>query len=381
MNNTQQALICLARCAIHQKKPENLEIPDFQALYDLAVFHSIPAMIAMALESGGYLTADYMSEEQIFAWKDCKNKAIRKNLVLDAERSTIISHFEKNGVWYLPLKGSVLKDLYPKMGMRQMADNDVLFDASYRDRLRDYMLSLGYAAVDSGAQYHDEYEKPPVYSFEFHTSLYGPVDEPALSDYYRNVKDRLIKDSGNGFGYHFTDEDFYVYITSHTYKHYIRQGTGIRSLLDSFVYVSKKGDSLDWDYIRRESEKLGIAEFEQQSRTLAMKIFAPEPQALTAKEAQMLELFLSCGTYGTDAGDIQRQLVELQGDGKPITLWTKIRFWLRHLFPGLEYMRKYVPFCYRHRWCIPFYWIYRLFWALFHRRDTIRKKFKIVKDS
>ena len=63
------------------------------------------------------------------------NKAVRKNVILDVERTAIFEEFERKGIWYMPLKGSILKELYPENGMREMADNDVLYDAKNNEKL------------------------------------------------------------------------------------------------------------------------------------------------------------------------------------------------------------------------------------------------------
>ena len=59
-------------------------------------------------------------------------------------------------------------------------------------------------------------------------------------------------------------------------KHYANKGTGLRSLLDTYVYVLQKGSHLDWSYIGKEAQKLGIAEFERNNRDLAMHLFSGE---------------------------------------------------------------------------------------------------------
>ena len=56
---------------------------------------------------------------------------------------------------------------------------------------------------------------------------------------------------------------------AHEWKHYVAGGIGIRSLLDIYVYDQKKGASLDRDYIRKELEVMGIAEFEEINRNAA----------------------------------------------------------------------------------------------------------------
>ena len=42
----------------------------------------------------------------------------------------------------MPLKGSVIKDLYPRMGMRQMSDNDILFDAERTKDVRTIIIKI-----------------------------------------------------------------------------------------------------------------------------------------------------------------------------------------------------------------------------------------------
>ena len=77
------------------------------------------------------------------AFDQAKKKAIRKLTLFEVERLTIAQAFEKARIWYLPLKGIMLKELYPKSAMRQMTDNDIsmgkrttMFTAS---RLRLYL--------------------------------------------------------------------------------------------------------------------------------------------------------------------------------------------------------------------------------------------------
>ena len=136
------------------------------------------------------------------------------------ERQTIFSEFEQHGIWYLSLKGSILKDLYPENGMREMADNDVLYDSGKQKEVMQIMLENGYTAESVGKSHHDVYMKPPVLNFELHTALFGEYHSPNLYNYYLDTKCLMQKDEGNHYGYHFNDEDFYVFMTAHEWKHF-----------------------------------------------------------------------------------------------------------------------------------------------------------------
>lgn len=367
MKSTAYDMLYLAACAINGIVPDAENI-DIDRLYAVSKFHSLTAICAMALESAGVTLSD--------KWREVKAKAIRKNILLDAERAQILGYFEQNGIWYMPLKGIILKDMYPKVGMRQMADNDILYDSSFQMQVKEYMESKGYKTESVGKGAHDTYHKPPVYNFELHTMLYHELSDKNIHDHYADVKSRLIKDNDNGYGYHFTDEDFYIFMTVHEHKHYSGGGTGLRSLLDCFVYLWAKGGKLDWGYIGGELDKLGIGEFERKSRALAMKVFSSaELPNLTEDEREMLEYYLLSGTYGTHKQSIENRMDKFaaQTGSK-----SKLRYIMSRLFPNAEFFKAYAPFFYKHRILLPVGWIYRIFKGLIVNGKNIIHELKIV---
>ena len=360
-------MLYLAACAINGIVPKAESI-NLDNLYAVSKFHSMTAISAMALESAGFTLSD--------KWREAKAKAIRKNILLDTERAQILGYFEKSGIWYMPLKGIIMKDMYPKTGMRQMADNDILYDSSFQNRVKEYMESKGYKTESVGQGAHDTYHKPPVYNFELHTKLYSRQSDKVIHDYYADVKSRLVKDDDNKYGYHFTDEDFYIFMTVHEYKHYSGGGTGLRSLLDCFVYLRSRESTLDWDYIGGELDKLGIGEFERKSRSLAMKVFSSDilPK-LNGAEQEMLEYYLLSGTYGTFKNSIENRMDKLAAKtGRK----SKLRYILCRFFPDMEFYKENYPFFYRHKLLLPIGWIYRVFKGIFVNRKKIFSEIRIV---
>lgn len=378
---TTQALLYLMRCVLQGVKPQPIVGLDYDALYRLSISHSVVAMTAMALESGGLLTESYASPVCIKKWKESIVKAIRKNILLDVEREHIFQYFEEQGIWYMPLKGAILKDLYPKMGMRQMADNDILFDPAYQHQLKAYMESQGYQATSFAVGNHDVYEKPPVYNFEFHIALFNEYLYGQWADHYGNIQPRLQKDPDNGFGYHFRDEDFYVYFLCHGYKHYSTCGTGIRFLADIYVFLRKKRACMDWDYIADELNLLNIHEFEMVSQQLAEKLFGTEEYQLNQEEERILGFFMGSGTYGTTENRVNRELDEMQKNEGPVTIWTKFRYTWNRLFPDKNFMKASNPFLREHEWAIPFFWVYRIVRGVFLRRKQIQKELDAISKA
>ena len=134
-------VVYLAACAVNDTVPDEARVRemDLENLYKAADRHLLTGITAMALESAGV-------RDQAFV--QAMGKAVRKVAVFDVERAAILEELEKAGIWYMPLKGSVLKSLYPKIGMRQMSDNDILCDPARMQDVRTVMENLGFS-VDS----------------------------------------------------------------------------------------------------------------------------------------------------------------------------------------------------------------------------------------
>lgn len=212
--------------------------------------------------------------------------------------------------------------------------------------------------------------KKPVLNFEMHWILFGTAFDRTIAAYYSNVKEWLIKDPENQFGWHFTTEDFYVFILAHAYKHYSNRGTGLRSLLD--VYVILKEISLDMEKIPAELEKLGISEFESQFRSLSLDLFSGKE--LTENEMEMFAYIVSSGTYGTVQNNVVNSINKV-GGGKS----GKRRYIFNRIFPTMEQIENGNPFFYQHKILLPFLLPYRLLRGVFKRRDSLIAELKTLK--
>ena len=268
-------------CAVNgfQPKREITETMQWRDVYAMSRFHNLEAMSCMAIENCDNLSdmscvdigndaSPFPDPELMKKWQEKKNKAIRKNILFEVERSRLYGFLDSQGIWYLPLKGIVIKDLYPKAGMRQMSDNDILFDGAFSEEVHGWFQKNGYTTKCFGKGVHDSYHKPPVYNFEMHTSLFSESHDPIWAEYYADVKKRLFPDGDGTMRCHFSDEDFYIYMILHEYKHYRAGGTGLRSLLDTYLYNHLKGDALDRGYIEHELKGLKADQFERISREL-----------------------------------------------------------------------------------------------------------------
>lgn len=125
------ALFYLCYCKLNHISPDRQQTKglNISQLYQISVYHDIGAIVCMALEAAGIL--DNADPQTAKAFRNIRNKSLRKVLLLDNGRAEIFRFLDENKIWHMPLKGVILKDYYPELGMRQMSDNDILYGCRF----------------------------------------------------------------------------------------------------------------------------------------------------------------------------------------------------------------------------------------------------------
>lgn len=333
-------LLYLCRCAINGFRPVKREY-DLNNLFRVANRNMLTSMVGIALKNAGI--EDLQFKQAIAA-------AYRKTVILNHERDILFVRLSEAGIWHMALKGTIIRDWYPEFGMRESADCDVLFDKTYEEKVRDIMGELGYTMITYGGGHHDVYFKKPVTNMQMHVALFGVGFEKRLNDYYENVGERLV---GDGFEKQFKPEDFYVYVIAHNHRDYSTSGTGLRSLIDTYVILKKFSEEFNWEYINAETEKLKIKDFEEKNRSLALHLFGPA-RPLSDSDKAMLTYLVRSGTYGT-VENVVKNKTSKYGGGRI----GKIRYIRERLFLPIDVIEHSFPLAYKYKILIPFLPLYR----------------------
>lgn len=366
-------LLYLCVCALHGLPPETERVERMQLpyVYRLSCMQELASMAYMALEP-----TKLGSERLLAAWCEEKEKAVRNAILQELAEADLEKWLDENGIWYLPLKGVLLKTLYPKVGMRQMLDVDILFDPAYRKTVKKWFAANGYEVEAYEQGHHDLYTKKPALLFEMHVSLYTELHKDGWSAYYENVKDRLLPTEGHRARLQFSAEDFYVFMISHVYKHYGSKGTGLRALFDVYVCLRAYRESWDGEYVQNQLQALGISDFEMLLRSVSEKLCAAPAESsealLSERERELLGDLLDTGAYGTLEKQVQNELKKAP---------SKWNYLLHRMFPPMAYYRTQYPFFYRHKLLLPFCLIYRAGRGLFVCRKRVWNEMKALKNA
>ena len=362
--NTLSDLIYLTNCAIKSEIPNAKRISkmNLKQLFYAAKRHMMTAIIADVLEKAGI-------EENHFM--EAKAKAKRKCALLEIETASLTNVLESEKIWYMPLKGAILKNYYPVSWMREMTDVDILFDSSFRKQVKAIMTELGFVAENYNESNHDCYKKAPVCEFEMHTSILS-ASYSNLTWYYADIEKRFINEQ-TGYLRELSNEDFYIFMIVHTNKHYYCLGTGIRPLLDIYLFLNSSSVDLDKDYIRKELDKLKLIEFEMKIRELAFCLFEGKP--ISDVQEEMLEYMFIAGLHGIRDNLLKNQLLKYGCGWK-----AKIKYCISRIFPPSNYIKECYPFVYKSKILIPFLPIYRMSKGLILNRKHFKNEIEGLRN-
>lgn len=373
-------LLYLMACAVNDANPdpERIAQMDLPAILRLAKFHSVSAMVGMALRRSMPLSPEWNREVASSEYRYA---------MMSAERAKVIASLAKEGIRCACLKGIILAEHYPSPVMREMCDNDVLYEYSPENArtVRRVMEGMGYEAKSFDHANTDEYVKRPIFNFEMHAALES--GETA----YRRQGDRVFDDvwehvvplPSEPGAYALDPTDFYLYFVSHAYKHYRMGSIGVRVLADALVVRRSFEGGLDDRRIGNGLASLGATEFAARLDELAMDLLGdPSKTAarlhdLTPEQGEMLSMMLGSGTYGTQSTVIHRRLEKVASEPGQ-TGDVRRRYLMQRVFPSTELMKSFFPACRRHPVLLPYFYVYRIIRGVATKRASIKGELGIL---
>ena len=361
--NNVLSFIKLLSIYLNEKEASDLTIDkELLSFYvKLAKHHSLKAILFAALSS----TKAQVDKEYLKKLEEYYLLTLRKAVLFDKERNELYDYLNNNQIDYLPLKGIILKDYYLDPYTREFADNDILFDEKKDKLIKEFFVKKDYTVELFKKSNHDVYIKEPFYNFEMHRALFGETgdNKKAVAYFKDHLNKAPIKENKE---HYLSNEDFYIYFTAHTYKHFHVSGCGIRTLIDYYLYL--KNNELDFAYINKELAQLDLVDFSNDIKSLSIKLFNDEP--LDDKETEMLLYIASSGTYGILEHSVAKGIKE-KG---------KFRYFMSRIFPPYRFYKSAYPWAYYCPILIPIAWLCRFFRIIFNNPKKATNELKTIKN-
>lgn len=355
----------LLRAVLEERKPkEKPDMLSMENIYRMAKKHSVECMAY----DGAVQIAEPGDEAVMQKWKERSRLCGIQGMVQKAESEKLFKELPAHGIRILPLKGCIMKKLYPKESYRQMADLDILIDEENAGKAREVMEGLGYEGKSEWGGV-DIYEKKPWMCIELHRFML-PTEFQNWKKYL-NIWDRA---TGKDGVYRMTWDDYYVYMIEHFAKHYYVSGSGIRSVLDIYIFLTKMKTELHLDYLETEFRERKLQEFRINMEELAQKWFSKDAAEEMQESGRRV---ITSGTYGTEKGYFQNVEEELKRKYRASWL-VKLIYMFKRIFPGYRVMYDNYPVVKKVPLLLPVMWIYRIITAVIKRPEKLKRELNFI---
>lgn len=251
MDKTEAAILSLVRCELVGEKYDFEMVPDWSKLYSIAFRQGIISIVYNAIKKSDLsVPTEFLRLFQVEALK-----YVRTDYCQRKEIQLLFQEFEKAGIRNIPLKGIIMKNMYPKPEYRWMSDADIMIDETQLDQIKPLMKSLGYSYKE-----HRRHELTWEKNGEFHVELHTLALEPQNKqiDAYFD-KSFLMADQVNGMRYQYNANDMLLYAVCHLSKHFIYDFGNLRNVIDVFYLM--QDPSLDLSYVNQKLREWKLEEF------------------------------------------------------------------------------------------------------------------------
>lgn len=333
----------LVRSAMHASPPQlDPEKVNWQEVFHLAQAHQLGAMIAYpALE----LVNDPASP--VFS---LGMQAVGSSLAQQQAQSRLLEEmrlsFPALQIPFLPLKGSLLRPMYPKPEMRTMCDLDILLHRQDLERAGQWLKEQGFEQ-EEGFDHDVPYTKLPYLHVELHYRLFSEETSKSLDRFFDGVWQQAFPVEEGSWEYRLPPEWFSAYLTAHFAKHVFGSGSGVRSVLDLWLFRQKV--PMEEAKLFALLDRLHLSSFYR--RMIQLGECWMEGILCPAELKPVQDYLLQSGVYGTEEHRVLSQSAQAQSKGKHLLR----RFFppmsqMRYHFPVLQQWPVLLPFCYVGRW-------------------------------
>ena len=340
MTDVQHELVDLIRYIV-TGTPHKQIIANPEEVFALARKHDMAHFIGYSVDEGKIVIPDIMIKK---AFRQQYFMAERRVIILENEIKNIKDAFEESGVDFIPLKGAVIRKLYPEQWMRVSADIDILVRMDELEKAEQVLVEkLEYRVTSKGA-HHNHVTAPSGFHVDLHFTLSEREGKakPILDD----VWNRCSVIEGKKHEYRMEDDMFYLFHMFHAATHFQLGGRGIRPVLDTWLL----NHMIEFDQKKRHSllQQAGYLHFAEIFEQMAEAWFS----GIDISGYEDIENYIFvCGLYGG-----KQRIAAAQAQHT-----SRIKYLIKRAFPPVDKM-KYAGYPVVEKWrvMLPICWILRL---------------------
>ncbi len=333
------------------------EDADFDKIRKLAEKHKVTPLVAPSV-----IACETAPEQYKSIFKKELFRCAARHAAQEKEAKELAEIFAKNQIKHCFLKGAKVSQYYDNPDMRFMLDMDVLVEPGKAPKAAELLVDRGYEYDNYEDEKDAGYVKKPFLNFELHKELKYDYDKGYA--YYKGALERMNVGE-NGYSMNMTNEDFYVYILSHTAHHFESAGTGIKSIVDHYYLNKKLRPLCDEGVLQKGLEETGLTEFGKSMDRLSDFWFSDGEYEESVKETA--DYIMLSGVFGNQTNYYLSGIIKGDYSDK------KSSYFLTRLFLPYKLMKKRYPILKKLPFLLPLLWVVRLFGALKDREKYTKE--------
>lgn len=376
VEKTGRYVIRLIRAALLDEQPDEKPFDiSFEDVYAMARRHHVRNICFSSVKK----LKEQPDKELMDLWKNYRDLSFMQGQIQLDAKDQIIAAFIENGIRCIPLKGCVLKEMYPSIDCREMADLDIFADRIHRAEIRDIMESLGFTCEKYGGFKDDSYIKPPYLHVEIHYAL---LSRMSAKQYKLTGSDSFLMDpfksaecTNDSYVYRFTPENFYIYDFVHLAVHYSFAGIGIRHFTDLWVIKNKM--NLEMGDISQVLRQMGLEQFHNDVSRLLDCWYG---NGTLDENLKMMEQYVfNSGAFGNFESKVSNRFKRLKNRNPDSE--NNVGYFLYRLFPPKEIVENRYKFLEKRSWLLPVAWIHRWIYRLPKRKKHIQRELAVLRNK
>ena len=360
MDVTEATVLSMTRAGLLGEKCSIDPQTDWSKLFSIAYRQGIINIIYRSLKhSDTGIPEDFLRLFQVEALRN-----IRTDYQQRSELKSLFESFEEAGIRYLPIKGILIKNLYPRPELRWMSDADIIIEKNSLEQVCPLMEKLGYA-FKKGAPYEQTWEKD-----DFQVDVHSSALSRSYSFYEDYFADPFaLANHTEGMCYQFGGYDMLLYSICHLAKHYLDDFGNLRNVID--LYYLLQDPSLNMKHVEQVLKEWRMDGFFEILRKTVTDWFSGAEMG--EKSRLLLGHILKNSEKNTEYKVFALRLVKFGNKENRRLKGLRFRYFFASLFPPLREMRLAYPLLERVPFLLPFFWFRRILFGLFFNWDHVRR--------
>lgn len=366
-------VLCDITASVIKEKPYNQSIDDEQTFFTLAKENGLIPFVFESVDKELISSNLYNHlKKHYYAFVAHDTKAL---VYIDRVNDIL----NENQIKHIFMKGSILKQLYPKTYLRGMGDIDILIESENLEKVHQ-IFKTNNIILKQASEQHDSFVIGKELTIEIHPKLYKDFNskyETLFSNPWEHAYQK------NAYEYRFEPAFEIIYLLYHLAKHLDSGGIGLRSVLDIGIYLNYYKNTINKEKLIFLLNQSQMTKYFTQIIYLNIKYyhfkdldkFLFDPLLVDESYDEIIAFIAKSGLHGKGH---KYNAFEARIASNDLKNRSRFHLFMTLAFPSYKTMKGQYKILKKLPILLPLFWVFRLFKLfLLRTKDTFKRVFQL----